>query len=66
MKRPKLEKTDLNETMEAIFSGKPFVVVTMSVGQWDGLLAEMYDQGHTLMELDDDEKPIAAYRRAEA
>ena len=63
MKRPKLEKTDLDQTTKAIFSGKPFVVVTMSEGQWDGLLQAAYEQGHTLLELDIDERPVAAYRR---
>ena len=65
MKRPKLERADLNETMQAIFSGKPFVVVTMSEGQWDGLLSAAYDRGHTLLELVENERPIAAYKRGD-
>jgi hypothetical protein len=38
---------------------------TMSPGQWTPLLAEAYRRGHTLVELDADEKPVAAYRRCE-
>jgi hypothetical protein len=34
----------------------------MSVGQWDRLLAEAYDTGWTLLELDEQEWPVAAYR----
>ena len=34
----------------------------MSTGQWDALLAEAYRRGHTLLELDDNERPVAAYR----
>ena len=39
------------------------ITITMSIGQWDALLAEAYRRGHTLLELDADEKPVAAYRR---
>jgi hypothetical protein len=38
-------------------------MVTMSVGQWDMLLQGAYERGWTLLELDDDEMPVAAYRR---
>ena len=38
-------------------------VITMSVGQWDGLLAAAYEQGWTLLELDAHERPVRAYRR---
>ena len=41
----------------------PGVVTTMRAGQWDKLLAAAYDTGATLLELDDDETPIKAYRR---
>jgi hypothetical protein len=40
------------------------VTVTMSEGQWDPLLAVAYDMGFTLLELDADERPVAAYRKA--
>lgn len=36
--------------------------VTMSVGQWDALLAEAYRVGYVLLELDDEERPIVAYK----
>ena len=39
------------------------VTITMSVGQWDGLLATLYENGATLLELDAMEQPVAAYRR---
>jgi hypothetical protein len=39
------------------------VTCTMSVGQWDTLLAVAYDMGFILLELNDDEVPIAAYQR---
>jgi hypothetical protein len=35
---------------------------TMSINQWDALLQAGYDQGATLLELDDSERPVAAYR----
>jgi hypothetical protein len=38
-------------------------LITMSVGQWDALLAQTYKQGWTLLELDDDEQLVAAYQR---
>jgi hypothetical protein len=37
--------------------------VTLSAGQWDDLLAAAYDDGWVLLELDDDEQPVRAYRR---
>jgi hypothetical protein len=40
------------------------VTVTMSVGQWDALLAASYEAGFILLELDDDERPVAAYQKA--
>lgn len=36
---------------------------TMSIGQWDETLMAFYDIGATLIELDDNERPIAAYRK---
>jgi hypothetical protein len=38
---------------------------TMSVGQWDSLLAAAYNLGFVLLELDDDERILRAYRRPE-
>lgn len=37
--------------------------ITMSVGQWDATLATCYGAGFVLLELDDDERPVRAYRR---
>lgn len=58
MKRPVLNETPLGGIML-----KPAVIVTMSRGQWDKLLSAAYDNGATLLELDDNEMPIRAYRR---
>jgi hypothetical protein len=59
----KTRPTVLNEIpLDGIFL-KPQLIVTMSVGQWDGLLAAAYDSGWVLLELDDIETPIRAYRR---
>jgi hypothetical protein len=41
-------------------------VVTMSEGQWDGLLSAAYQRGWILLELDDDERPVRAYRNTAA
>lgn len=59
MKRPVLNEI----TLDGGTILKRGLIVTMSVGQWDGLLAAAYDRGATLLELDDDEMPIKAYRR---
>jgi len=40
------------------------LVVTMGEGQWDGLLSSAYELGWILLELDEDEKPVRAYRKA--
>ena len=40
-------------------------VITMSEGQWDAILAAAYNAGWTLLELDDRELPVRAYRKAE-
>jgi hypothetical protein len=39
------------------------VYTTVSVGQWDALLAEAYRTGMVLLELNDNENVIAAYQR---
>lgn len=38
-------------------------IITMSVGQWDGLLSGAYRDGWILLELDDAEVPVRAYRK---
>lgn len=39
------------------------LTITMSPGQWDVMLAAAYDQGCILLEVDDDEIPVAAYQK---
>ena len=64
MKRPKLIKTDLRKFLADSLNGeKPGCFITMSPGQWDALLSTAYDRGWTLLELDDDERPVAAYSK---
>ena len=58
MKRPTLNPIPL----DAVTFERGTVTLTMSTGQWDALLAEAYRRGHTLLELDDQERPVAAYR----
>lgn len=62
MKRPTLHEIPLHGGI--IF--EPGLKVTMNVGQWDVLLAAAYDSGAVLLELDDNERPIKAYRRKES
>jgi hypothetical protein len=38
-------------------------IITMSEGQWDDILATAYDLGWILLELSDEEEPVAAYQR---
>ena len=39
------------------------VYLTMSPSQWDATLAAAYDADCILVEVDDDERPVAAYQR---
>jgi hypothetical protein len=58
MKRPKLNKVPLYTVM------MPATInITMSPGQWDKLLQAAYDAGHNLIEVDDNEMPVGAYRK---
>jgi hypothetical protein len=36
--------------------------ITLSSGQWDGLLRDAYGRGFVLLEVDDAERPARAYR----
>ena len=36
---------------------------TKLVNQWDGVLQALYDFGFVILELDDEERPLRAYRR---
>ena len=58
MKRPTLHEIPLSEVR--LLPGS--LMFTMSIGQWDALLQAGYDQGATLLELNADERPVAAYR----
>jgi hypothetical protein len=60
--RPPLRAVPLSDVLP--LGVKAELVVTMSRGQWDGLLAGMYEAGAMLLELDDEERPVAAYQRA--
>ena len=58
MTRPTLHPIPLAEVTFAPGT----ITMTMSAGQWDTLLAAAYEQGATLLELDGNERPVAAYR----
>ncbi len=57
MKRPKLTEVSMNRIKESR------LVITMSPGQWDALLDEGYNRGALLLEIDENEQPVKAYRR---
>jgi hypothetical protein len=58
MKRPELNEVPLKTTMSP-----STINITMSPGQWDGLLQAAYDAGHNLIEVDENEIPVKAYRK---
>ena len=62
MERPEMNEIPLGAAMNSLFGGKPGGNVTMAIGQWDALLAEAYDTGWTLIEVDENEIPVKAYR----
>lgn len=43
---------------------RPGLVITMSEGQWDAMLSAAYAAGWILLELDEHERPVKAYRKA--
>jgi hypothetical protein len=52
--------------MSSVLPPRPgYCYLTMSVGQWDTMLHAGYDSGWILLELDDDERILRAYRRPE-
>ena len=63
IRRPILNEVSLDEVMTAMMGGKPSVTITMSIGQWGGFLQAAYDTGHNLIELDENEIPVRAYRK---
>lgn len=38
----------------------------MNIGQWDSTLQDAYDEGWVVLELDDYERPVRAFRKAVA
>lgn len=63
--RRDLHPVPLTAAIEALLGGSPGTrVITMSEGQWDALLSAAYEQGWTLLELDEHEQPVRAYRKA--
>ena len=54
----------LADALHALSGGVPALMITMSVGQWDTTLATAYDLGWILLELDEHEMPVRAYRKA--
>lgn len=62
MKRPTLRSVSLSDVLP--LGERSRLVVTMTLGQWDELLRQAYNDGWVLLELDDDEQPVAAYRKA--
>lgn len=64
--RPNLRLIDLKIALQNIISLKYEWVITMSVGQWDIFLEEAYfRQDAVLIELDEFEIPINAYKLKE-
>ena len=64
MTRPPLRAVPLADLLP--LGVRPGVVMTMSRGQWDDTLAASYEPGFVLLELDDNEQPVAAYQRDQA
>jgi hypothetical protein len=60
--RPRLRQVPV----ASVFPPRPGdCFITLSIGQWDGLLAQAYKAGWVLLELDDDEDIVRAYHRPE-
>jgi hypothetical protein len=56
----------LDEAIKALSGAIPRArVMTMAIGQWDGLLSAAYAAGFILLELDENETPMRAYLRVE-
>ena len=61
--RPELTAVPLTEVLPL---RQRVAYATMNEGQWDNALAEAYDVGFVLLELDDHERPLRAYQRRTA
>lgn len=60
--RPQLSKLNVVPMQfVASLANTPIRVATMSEGQWDVLLNTLYNQGFYLLELDENENPVAVY-----
>lgn len=46
-----------------IVPGRRRVMITMSEGQWDSILSAAYERGWILLELNDNEQPVRAFRK---
>jgi len=58
-----LRPLPLNEVLP--LGSKPsLLIITMSEGQWDETLSAAYEQGWVLLELDENEQPVRAFKRA--
>ena len=62
MKQPVLNEIPIKEAKAGILRGGG-LIITMSPGQWDALLDEGYNRGALLLEIDENEQPVKAYRR---
>jgi hypothetical protein len=46
--------------------GRPTgMVITMGEGQWDAMLAAAYQDGWILLEVDQHDRPVRAYKKVE-
>ncbi|MFO0821639.1 MAG: hypothetical protein U0792_00605 [Gemmataceae bacterium] len=60
MKQPTLNRVPLRDVVP-LRPGTCYI--TLNPGQWDGTLAGAYEAGWVLLELDENEQPVRAYRR---
>jgi hypothetical protein len=58
-----MNRPELYQISFPIDLNKPKLIITMSEGQWDGLLQAAYDDDWILLEVDANETPVKAYRK---
>lgn len=61
MNRPRLREVPLVSVLPL---RRGFASITMSVGQWDAMLEAAYGADWILLELNDAELPVKAYRKS--
>lgn len=61
MKRPALNETPLDRARAT--KDSPSVNILIGPGEWDEWIQTSYDAGHTLIEFDESEKPVRAFRK---